>query len=87
MTLAVTTRASLGHTGRALKASPATIIFYVAMLIAALARIAAALAPPFALPLLMLSGAGWSLALLGFVVVYGPMLAAAHPTRARTIQA
>lgn len=87
MTLAVMTRASLGHTGRALKASPATTIFYAAMLIAALARIAAALAPQFALPLLMLSGAGWSFALLGFVIVYGPMLAAAHPTRARTIPA
>ncbi len=83
MTLAVMTRASLGHTGRSLKASPATIILYAAMLIAALARIAAALAPEFALPLLSLAGAGWSIALLGFAVVYGPMLAAARPRRAK----
>ena len=83
MTLAVMTRASLGHTGRSLKASPATIILYAAMLIAALARIAAALAPEFALPLLSLAGAGWSIALLGFAVVYGPMLAAARPRRVK----
>ncbi|MEC5323743.1 NnrS family protein [Aurantimonas sp. A3-2-R12] len=83
MTLAVMTRASLGHTGRSLNASPATIILYAAMLIAALARIAAALTPEFALPLLSLAGAGWSIALLGFAIVYGPMLAAARPRRAK----
>jgi len=35
MTRAMLTRASLGHSGRALKASLATIILYAAMLIAA----------------------------------------------------
>lgn len=82
MTLAMMTRASLGHTGRALKASPATITLYAAMLIAAVARIAAALAPDFAMPLLALAGAGWTIALLGFAVVYGPILTAARPARA-----
>lgn len=87
MTLAMMTRASLGHSGRALKASPATLILYAAMLIAALARVAAALAPDFAMPLLTLSGAGWSVALLGFAVVFTPMLVAAKPARTRTASA
>ena len=41
MTLAVMTRATLGHTGRTLVASPATQIIYGLALAAALARIAA----------------------------------------------
>ena len=45
MTLAVMTRASLGHTGRMLSASFATQAIYAAVLAAALVRIAAALAP------------------------------------------
>ena len=44
MTLAVMTRASLGHTGRALIASIATQAIYVAVVLAAVTRIAAALA-------------------------------------------
>ena len=46
MTLAVMTRASLGHTGRALVASLATQAIYAAVLVAALIRIAAAFEPP-----------------------------------------
>jgi uncharacterized protein involved in response to NO len=41
MTLAVMTRASLGHTGRALTASAATQAIYAAVVLATLARIAA----------------------------------------------
>ena len=43
MTLAVMTRASLGHTGQGLVASPMTQIIYLAAVVSALARVGAAL--------------------------------------------
>ena len=55
MTLAVMTRASLGHTGHALIASIATQAIYVAVVLAAVTRIAAALAPQFLTALLVSS--------------------------------
>jgi uncharacterized protein involved in response to NO len=73
MTLAVMTRASLGHTGRPLTASRPIQVIYVAIVIAALARIGAA----FGLlrePMLHLSASAWALAFTGFVVVYAPLL-------------
>jgi uncharacterized protein involved in response to NO len=80
MTLAVMTRATLGHTGRALVASPATQAIYVAGFVAALARIIAALYPTWSTALLIAAGAAWVAAFLGFSLVYGPMLLA--PRRA-----
>ncbi len=74
MTLAVMTRASLGHTGHALTASPATRLLYAAVVVAALARIAAALLLQWMLPLLHVSALAWAVAFLGFGAVYGPML-------------
>lgn len=82
MTLAVMTRATLGHTGRALTASPATIGLYGALLTAAVARIVAPFAPDLYLPLLTLGGLAWSVALLGFAAIYGPMLMAGKTSRA-----
>ena len=72
MTLAVMTRASLGHTGRALVASRATQAIYAAVLVAALSRIAAAFEPT--MPLLILAAALWAAAFLGFSAAYGPIL-------------
>lgn len=74
MILAVMTRASLGHTGRALQANPATASIYVAVFISALVRVLAALAPVHATTLLYLSGFGWIVAFGGFVIAYGTML-------------
>jgi uncharacterized protein involved in response to NO len=74
MTLAVMTRASLGHTGSALTATPATQAVYAAVFVAAAARIAAALVPTLMLPLLSVAAVAWSLAFLGFVASYGPAL-------------
>ncbi len=74
MTLAVMTRASLGHTGKALVASPATQAVYALIVIAALARIAAALGPDWSLQLLDVAGGAWCLAFFGFAVAYGPLL-------------
>lgn len=74
MILAVMTRATLGHTGRALEASPATIALYVAIALSAFARIAAALAPHYSYTLLYLSAGGWIVAFAGFASLYGPYL-------------
>ncbi len=74
MTLAVMTRASLGHTGNPLTASMATRTIYVAAIVAAISRIAAALFPDLTIELLSLAGASWLAAFGGFVIVYGPKL-------------
>jgi uncharacterized protein involved in response to NO len=74
MTLAMMTRASRGHLGYALTASVATQAIYIAIAIAALARIAAPFAGNATMGVLMLSGVAWIAAFLGFVAIYGPML-------------
>ena len=78
MTLAVMTRASLGHTGRPLTASPTTRAIYVAVVIAALARIAAALQPEWTTLLLHIAAFAWAAAFLGFGFYYMPMLCGAR---------
>lgn len=74
MTLAIMTRASLGHTGRALSASPSTVAIYLAVFVAGLGRICAALEPNLSSVLLPVAAAAWAIAFLGFAVVYAPML-------------
>ena len=74
MTLAVMTRASLGHTGHDLIASTPTQLIYGMVVVAALARIGAALAPQWTTPLLDAAALAWTGAFLGFALVYGPML-------------
>jgi len=74
MILAVMTRASLGHTGRDLRASPLTIASYGCVTIGALVRVMASLGVgPYAL-MLDVAGAIWGGALLLFVIVYWPIL-------------
>ena len=80
MTLAIMTRASLGHTGRDMSTTPTTVAIYGAMLVAALARIAAPLLPAFYYQMLLIAGGGWFLAFALFVVAYGPMLVRAKQT-------
>jgi uncharacterized protein involved in response to NO len=74
MTIAVMTRASLGHTGPALSASIATPRVYASIVIAALARVCAALEPAHSVPLLTIAGVAWAAAFLGFALVYAPLL-------------
>ncbi len=82
MTLAVMTRASLGHTGRALVASPATQAIYLAIVLAALVRIGALLAPAENLRLLDIAALAWCAAFFGFAVAFGPLLLRAQrPSR------
>jgi len=80
MTLAIMTRASLGHTGRDMSTTPTTVAIYGAMLVAALARIAAPLLPAFYYQMLLIAGGAWFLAFALFVVAYGPMLVRAKQT-------
>lgn len=71
--LAVMSRATLGHTGRALVAAPATVAAYALLALAApLRAFGPALLPGLA-PL-VLAGACWVAAFGLFLWVYGPML-------------
>ncbi|MGD9617250.1 MAG: NnrS family protein [Alphaproteobacteria bacterium] len=74
MTLAVMTRASLGHTGRPLITGPATLAIYGLITIAAVLRLAAPFDPEIMAPLLSASGAAWSGAFALFAVFYGGAL-------------
>jgi uncharacterized protein involved in response to NO len=75
MTLAVMTRASLGHTGNALIASPMTQAIYATVVIASLARICASLEPGWSDALLHVTAFAWCAAFFGFALSFGPMLA------------
>jgi uncharacterized protein involved in response to NO len=74
MTLAVMTRATLGHTGHELIASVQTQLIYAAVFIAAIARICAALEPRWSELELHVAAFAWAAAFLGFGIVFGPML-------------
>jgi uncharacterized protein involved in response to NO len=74
MTLAVMTRATLGHTGQLLRASAGTQLIYAAVITAALLRICAAIEPAYTEPLLAAAGLGWTFAFLGFALLYGRAL-------------
>lgn len=74
MTLAVMTRATLGHTGQALTAGRGTTLLYGAQILAALARFAAGVWPEQAPVLHTLSGLCWLGATGGFALLFGPLL-------------
>ena len=77
MTLAVMSRASLGHTGRALVATGATQACYVLIVIGSVARICSALGHGPAM-LLHVAGLSWSLAFLVFALAYWQVLTGAR---------
>lgn len=79
MTLAIMTRASLGHTGRSLVASRGTEFIYVAIVLSGLLRIIAALVPEQSSILLQAAGIGWVAAFGGFVAVFGTILMMPKP--------
>ncbi len=74
MTFAVMTRASLGHTGRALTASASTSLAFLALALSAVLRPFAELIPSQYHVLLSLSGVFWLIAFGLFVIEFGPML-------------
>ena len=74
MTLAVMTRATLGHTGRPLTAGAGTVAIYAALILSVAARVAAGSWPEVSGPLHVFAGLGWIVAFGGFAVLYGPLL-------------
>ncbi len=74
MIMAVATRATRGHTGRELTAGAGTTILYVLINAAALVRVVGGLWSAQYDSALILSGALWAAAMLGFCALYGPML-------------
>lgn len=75
MTLAVMTRATLGHTGQTLAANRATVLIYVCLFASAFARLCA----PLWLEASYLAGVLWIAGFAGFVWAYGPSLMFAKP--------
>ncbi len=73
MSLAVMTRASLGHAGRPLHAGAPVAALYVAVIVAVFARLLVGVWPE-ASWLLQLAGAAWIAAFGGFAVIYWPIL-------------
>jgi len=74
LTMAVMTRASLGHCGRALEAGFGTVAIYALIFLGAMTRVAG---PSTALDyslVMTVSGALWISGFLLFAILYGPML-------------
>jgi uncharacterized protein involved in response to NO len=74
MILAVMTRATLGHTGRDLHASPATVFLYVLVTLGALLRVTAPMGLVNYNIGMELAAAAWGGAFIIFLLGYGPML-------------
>jgi uncharacterized protein involved in response to NO len=74
MTVAMMTRATLGHCGRALDASKGTKLAYICIVVALVARVAMQALPPFALLLMHIAACAWLLAFAAFLAAYAPLL-------------
>ncbi|QPC86339.1 short-chain dehydrogenase [Mesorhizobium sp. NBSH29] len=72
MTVAVMVRATLGHTGRPLKAGTGTVFLFAAILLAGTCRVFGAVAPQA--DVITVAGILWAAAFLGFAVIYGRAL-------------
>lgn len=79
MTLAVMTRATLGHTGRILHADHPTVAIFVLVTLGAAIRVAAPSLPVDYMRAVELAGLLWGGAFLLFVLTYGPKLVGARP--------
>jgi uncharacterized protein involved in response to NO len=74
MTLAVMTRASRGHTGRALHADAVTQVLYAAVIAGTVARLILPFADGAYVPILHTASLLWGIGFLGFAITYGPSL-------------
>lgn len=79
MTLAVMTRATLGHTGRDLHADIGTTAIFVLVTFGAALRVAAPWLPFDYLLLVKIAGILWGGAFLLFLGLYGPKLLGPRP--------
>lgn len=83
MTLAVMSRASLGHTGRPLAAPPPIVLAYVLVSLAAAARtFGSALVPAWYNAIMLVAGLLWITAFAAFAFVFLPILTAPRHTAA-----
>jgi uncharacterized protein involved in response to NO len=74
MTLAVMTRASLGHTGRPRHAGPLTVLIYMLVNLGAVLRVFGPMTDLPANLVLAVAAGSWSGAYLLFALVYGPYI-------------
>lgn len=75
MTMAVMTRATLGHTGQAMRAGAGTTALYLAIVSAVVARLMADIFPLQAMAFYQVSAFLWIAAFAGFSLIYGgPLL-------------
>lgn len=81
MTLAVMSRASLGHSGRPLIASGPVQAVYALVVVSALLRICASLHEAWFMPLVNLAGLAWVAAFLGFAFAYWSVFTQATSVR------
>jgi uncharacterized protein involved in response to NO len=79
MTLAVMTRATLGHTGRELVAVPGSAVAYLSVGVGALLRVIAPLLPDAQFVLTVAGGAIWAAGFVLFLWLYGWMLLSPRP--------
>ena len=79
MVLAVMSRATLGHTGRELRAGGGTVAIYALVTIGAALRVSAFWLPFDYLMLIRIAGGLWGGAFLLFVLIYGPKLLGPRP--------
>jgi uncharacterized protein involved in response to NO len=85
MTLAVMSRATLGHTGQQLTASLVTQAIYAAVVLAAISRICAVLEPAYSMSLLHIAAFSWAAAFFAFALAFGPVLIGSHK-QARSVR-
>jgi uncharacterized protein involved in response to NO len=79
MILAVMTRATLGHTGRELRADGSTVLIYMLITAGAVLRVGTPLGLIDYTLGMRLSALAWGGAFLGFVVIYGRVLFSPRP--------
>lgn len=84
MTVAVMSRATLGHTGRALHAGTGLSIGFVLIIVAASLRVASSFWADFSIPLLNAAAMAWIAAFVVYLGVCGPMLATRRPDRRKS---
>jgi uncharacterized protein involved in response to NO len=79
MVLSVMTRATLGHTGRELRADRGTVVIYGLITVGAAMRVGAPFLPFDYLLTIKVAGALWGGAFLLFLALYGPKLLGPRP--------
>ena len=82
MTLAVMTRATLGHTGQELRAGAGSVVMFMGVIGSVVIRLSAGIWPDIAMVLYTVSAILWIGAFAGFGGLYGACLLKAKDTRA-----